>query len=59
MIVKVASDGPYVDSVKQGSVMAGLLSSGDVIVAVDDVNTRDMTTQEVSDLLVKVKFLFI
>jgi len=52
--VKVAAGGPRISNVKESSAMAGILRPGDVIVAVGDVDTRNMTTQEVQDLLAKV-----
>ncbi len=44
--------GPAVFSLKAGSPMAGLLNVGDVIVAIDDVDTSEYTVERLSQLLI-------
>jgi hypothetical protein len=44
--------GPAVHSLKDGSPMSGLLYEGDVIVAVNDVDTSEYTVERLSQLLI-------
>lgn len=50
--VKVTSDGPTISNIKEGSPLEGAVSTGDILVSIGGVDTRGMSTHEVSELMV-------
>ncbi|CAB9524829.1 expressed unknown protein [Seminavis robusta] len=53
IVIDTTLDGPVVHKVNPGSALEGKLKSGDIIVAIDDVDTRAMTAASITALMVK------
>jgi len=53
IVIDTTIDGPVVHKVNPGSALEGLLESGDIIVAIDNVDTRAMTASAITALMVK------
>lgn len=51
IVVDTTKDGPSVHSLKQTSPMLGLINPGDLIVALDDIDTRAMTAATLTRLM--------
>ena len=51
IIIDTSSQGPIVHSVKSGSVLAGLVFEGDLIVALDEENTAEWTAHNLTKLV--------
>lgn len=53
IVVDTSKDGPCVHSLKSTSPMLGLISAGDLIIALDDEDTRGMTAAALTRLMAK------
>jgi hypothetical protein len=53
MVVDTTVEGPVVHSVNKTSALRGKLFPGDVIIAIDGVNTRAMSAEDISKLMIK------
>jgi hypothetical protein len=53
IVVDTSKEGPAVHSLKSTSPMLGLISPGDLIIALDDEDTRDMTAASLTRLMAK------
>lgn len=53
IVVDTSKDGPAVHSLKSTSPLLGLISPGDLIIALDDEDTRDMTAASLTRLMAK------
>jgi len=53
ILVDTSADGSVVQSVKRGSKLTGKIFSGDIIVAIDDVDTRAMSSSAITTLMIK------
>lgn len=53
IVVDTTKDGPAVHSLKRTSPMLGLINAGDLIIALDDVDTRGMTAATLTQLMAK------
>jgi PDZ domain len=53
IVIDTTLDGPVVHKVNPGSALEGKLKSGDIIVAIDGVDTRAMTAASITALMVK------
>lgn len=53
IVIDTTLDGPVVHKVNPGSALEGKLWSGDLIVAIDDVDTRAMNATSITALMVK------
>lgn len=53
IVVDTSKDGPSVHSLKSTSPMMGLITPGDLIVALDDVDTRSMSAAALTRLMAK------
>lgn len=53
IVVDTTKDGPVVHSLKSTSPMLGLMNPGDLIVGLDDVDTRSMTAATLTRLMAK------
>ena len=51
IVIHSTKDGPAVHTVKEGSVLLGHLFPGDIIVAVDDADTRAFTAEQVMRIM--------
>ena len=51
IIIDTSSQGPIVHSVKSGSVLAGLVFEGDLIIALDEENTSEWTAHNLTKLV--------
>jgi C-terminal processing protease CtpA/Prc len=52
-VIDTTLDGPVVHKVNPGSSLEGKLKPGDIIVAIDDVDTRAMSAASITALMVK------
>jgi len=52
IVIHSTKDGPTIHDVRPGSSLEGQLFSGDLLVAVDDIDTRTFTAEEVMDVMV-------
>jgi len=53
IVVDTTQDGPVVHSMKPTSPLLGLISAGDLIVGLDDMDTRKMTAATLTRLMAK------
>jgi hypothetical protein len=53
IVVDTSKEGPAVHSLKSTSPMLGLINPGDLIIALDDEDTRDMTAASLTRLMAK------
>lgn len=53
IVIDTTLEGPVVHKVNPGSALEGMLSAGDIIVAIDDVDTRAMSASAITALMVK------
>jgi len=53
IVIDTTIDGPVVHKVNPGSALEGELNSGDIIIAIDGVDTRAMTAAAITGLMVK------
>jgi hypothetical protein len=53
IVVDTTRDGPVVHSMKSSSPLLGLISAGDLIVGLDDMDTRSMTAATLTRLMAK------
>jgi hypothetical protein len=53
IVIDTTLEGPVVHKVNPGSPLEGILSPGDLIVAIDDVDTRAMSASSITSLMVK------
>lgn len=53
IVVDTSHDGPVIHSMKPASSLAGLVSAGDIIVGLDDMDTRSMTAATLTRLMAK------
>ena len=53
IVIDTTIEGPVVHKVNPGSALEGSLKSGDIIVAIDDVDTRAMTASAITALMVQ------
>lgn len=53
IVIDTTLNGPVVHKVNPGSALEGKIKSGDIIVAIDDVDTRAMTAASITALMVK------
>ena len=53
IVVDTTKDGPAVHSLKRTSPMLGLINAGDLIIALDDVDTRGMTAATLTQLMAR------
>ena len=53
IVIDTTIDGPVVHKVNPGSALEGQIKSGDIIVAIDGVDTRAMTAASITALMVK------
>lgn len=51
IVILSTKDGPEIKTVKPGSALEGKLFAGDLLVAVDDIDTRMMTSEAVMELM--------
>jgi hypothetical protein len=51
IIIHSTKDGPAIHSVKTGSALEGKLFTGDLVVAVDDIDTRTFSSEEVMGMM--------
>ena len=53
IVIDTTIEGPVIHKVNPGSALEGKLNSGDIIVAIDDVDTRAMTASAITALMVQ------
>ena len=53
IVVDTTKDGPAVHSLKRTSPMLGLINAGDLIIALDDVDTRGMTAATLTQMMAR------
>ncbi len=53
IVIDTSIEGPVIHSVKRGSYLYGRIFPGDIIVAIDNVDTRAMTAAEITTLMGK------
>lgn len=53
IIIDTTVEGPVVHQINPGSALEGQLQPGDIIVAIDDVDTRAMSAAGITDLMIK------
>ena len=53
IVIETGPDGPQIHSLKPRSQLSGLIFPGDLIIAVDDIDTREMTAATISRLVAK------
>jgi len=53
MSIKVATEGPVVNVIKDESPLVGVVDEGDMVVSIDDIDTSKMSGDEISELMAK------
>jgi C-terminal processing protease CtpA/Prc len=53
IVVDTTKDGPVIHSLKGTSTLLGLVGSGDLIVGLDDMDTRSMTAATLTRMMAK------
>ena len=53
VVINSTKDGPSVQTVRSGSVLEGKVFPGDLIAAVDDIDTRSFSAEAVMELMMK------
>lgn len=53
VVIDTTIEGPVVHSVNQGSHLSGTIFPGDIIIAIDEVDTRAMSASAITDVMVK------
>lgn len=53
IVIDTTADGPVIHSLKPTSQLLGLINAGDLVIALDDIDTRGMTAATVTRLMAK------
>ena len=51
IVIHSTKDGPSIHSVKPGSILEGKLFAGDLIVSVNDTDTREFSAEDIMDMM--------